>query len=233
MPDTLVVEKTKCRRCGATFIPKNHYIKVCNYCKNKPYEPKPPVVIPPTPEQEVTSLTEELKIKVCKMLACFTPIIRIQTYFLKEYNIHLAYQTIKHIDTAKKWEPIISRLRHEWIDNIQAVPVANRRYRLEAYDEIYNEAMEHKKYSTAMRALAQASEEMDERKLGGTSYTLNYISTMTDDELAKRKEEIINRIKRIPKLKNEPLNVEVENAIDEIGTRSNGFDEEGIRREES
>jgi len=216
MPELSTLPKIKCKRCGGSFIPKNHYRKVCDFCKNKtePFIPK--VITPPvlTPEQEFVSLTEDLKIKVCKALACFTPIIKIQTYFQKEYNLHLAYQTIKHIDSAKKWEPIISRLRHEWIDNIQAVPIANRRYRLEAYDEIYNEAIGEKKYSTAMRALAQASEEMDERKLGATSYTLNYISTMTDDELAKRKEEIINRIRRIPKLKEEPINVEVEEESD-------------------
>jgi hypothetical protein len=50
-----------------------------------------------------------------------------------------------------------------------------------------------------MQALNNAREEMDERKLGSTQYTLNYISQMSDEELLKKKDEIIKRIKKMPR----------------------------------
>ena len=210
MGEKILLDRVKCIKCRNIFAPKNNYVKVCDTCKKKSISEEKTV----DTSLENPHITDEYKIQICKMLACFIPITKIITYFQKEHNFHIFYQNIKHIEGARRWTPIIERLRKDWIDNIYTVPISNRRYRLEAYDDIYNKAMGKEKpaYTIAMKALEGAREETDEKKIGSTSYTLNYISNMTDEELQKKKIEIINRIKRMPKLRDEPIDLGAEDA---------------------
>ena len=188
------IKEIICKKCGKYFVPIFHTQEDCHDCKQQEKNPTEP-----TTEVSKDVLSENHKIKICQLLACFSPLVEIKKYMHREYAINLNMQVVKSLRDTRKWQPIIARFRKDWLQEVNNVPLANRRVRLEYYQDIFTKCMEKNKFANAMSALNSAREEMDERKLGSTQYTLNYISQMSDEELLKKKDEIIKRIKKMPR----------------------------------
>jgi len=203
------IKEIICKKCGKYFVPLFVSQTDCHDCKKHSEVP--------TTEVSKDVLSENHKIKICQLLACFSPLVEIKKYMHREYAINLNMQVIKSLRDTRKWQPIVARFRKDWLQEVNNVPLANRRVRLEYYQEIFTKCMEKNKFANAMSALNSAREEMDERKLGSTQYTLNYISQMSDEELLKKKDEIIKRIKKMPRFGitgkeslQKPIDVDVE-----------------------
>ena len=208
------IKEIVCKKCKKLFVPIFHSQEDCHDCRKEEKQPSTAV------SKDV--LSENHKIKICQLLACFSPLVEIKKYMHREYAINLNMQVVKSLRDTRKWQPIIARFRKDWLQEVNNVPLANRRVRLEYYQEIFEKSMEKNKFSVAMSALNSAREEMDERKLGSTQYTLNYISQMSDEELLKKKDEIIKRIKRMPRFGitgkegPKPIDVDIDEVVDTI-----------------
>ena len=207
------IKEIICTKCSKYFVPIFHSQTECHDCKKGE----------PSTEVSKDVLSENHKIKICQLLACFSPLVEIKKYMHREYAINLNMQVVKSLRDTRKWQPIIARFRKDWLQEVNNVPLANRRVRLEYYQDIFEKCMEKNKFANAMSALNSAREEMDERKLGSTQYTLNYISQMSDEELLKKKDEIIKRIKRMPRFgitgkesSQKPIDVDADEIVDTI-----------------
>jgi hypothetical protein len=157
------------------------------------------VILQDEPMFSTELLSDEDRVKVCKMLGQFQGTMEIKKYFESE-GIEVEHALIQKIRNSEKWRPVIARFRREFILGItEEVPIANRRVRLEYYEKILQRSLEDRKYGLAIKALDSARAEMDDKVVGGAggnNYTLNYISSLTDEELVRKRDEILTRFKR-------------------------------------
>ena len=240
------IKEIICKKCGKLFVPIFASQTDCHDCKKIDRQSIsteiPTDISAKSTEVSKDVLSENHKIKICQLLACFTPLVDVKKYMHREYAIVLNMQVIKSLRDTRKWQPIIARFRKDWLQEVNNVPLANRRVRLEYYQEIFTKCMEKNKFANAMSALNSAREEMDERKLGSTQYTLNYISQMSDEELLKKKDEIIKRIKKMPRFgitgresSDKPIiDIDADENVDTVEPTECGESiEEGILNEQS
>lgn len=97
-----------------------------------------------------TRLTEEQRGFIVTELACFRTPTQVSNALKEEFNVDFSRDKVEYYDPtkgrakrgklAKKWVALFETTRKEYLADIAAVPIANRRYQLEQLQEMYEAA---------------------------------------------------------------------------------------------
>ncbi len=126
----------------------------------------------------------------------------------KKYGIDIKYPTqmMRAYGRAKKWIPIIERMRATYVQNIHEVAGSYKRVRMERRERIYEKALKKDDLKHALIAVKNMEDEMEERGQSGASFnlTLNQYNAMSDEEIDSKRKELIERIQpKVIELKKE------------------------------
>ena len=149
-------------------------------------------------------LLDEEKREVVKLLAEFHDIPEVQKHIKKNFNKSLAYNSVKFYLHSKKWAPMLERLRAEFVQPIMSVAVSHKFVRLTRLEDLYTKTMTNKnlkeieKLREAREILSEARAEIEGSKSNPTGdLYITQINKFSDEDLLKRKTEVLNRIRSI------------------------------------
>mgnify|MGYP001571489138 FL=1 len=152
-------------------------------------------------------LTEPEKIHLCRLLGEFRSSKEAIGIIKKEYGKEITDQAVYYFLKSERWRPVIDRYRQEYKSYLLHIPIHHKRTRLERLESIYQEAAEeHPKRMEEKRQhrqelvsiLREGREESERYKLSGDTNILSIqFNNLSDEELLKRKNEVLGRIKTI------------------------------------
>jgi hypothetical protein len=204
--------KKQCIDCGVDIYWKHPKYRRCLACHKKHRkdveQPMPIINLdskrigagdrPGThPENGRRQLSEEVRAKIAYLLATLTPITEIKKCLEKETGLKINYGVIGSIRDSEKWGVVIKQLRKEWLSKVAEVPIANKRYRLEKYQKILEKCLDDDDFKQATTVLRNAKDEMEQHdiKQGSNFYSLTYINDLSDQDLMRKRDEILKRLK--------------------------------------
>mgnify|MGYP001607190909 FL=1 len=164
-------------------------------------------------------LTEDEQQQVCRWFAEFKTATQARTLLRQQCGKDVSLKNVWAYTESKKWRPMIERLRQQWVLGVMDVPLAHKRTRLEKLVTLLERAERNKDVSE-YRKIRQCTEilhEMrDEMEVGKTQFTNVYLTTIhqySDEELLRRRDEVLNRLqelRRVPHGKRDDGQIAVE-----------------------
>lgn len=128
-----------------------------------------------------------------------------------KYDVDISYSAIKWIITAKKNKPHLKHFKDAYLAKVREVPIANKRFRLDDRETIrvkLVKMLEENKLKTKSdraeflavsarlnQTLNEAREEMEKKPQLISNVVMN-MGELTDDQLHRRKQDIINRVRK-------------------------------------
>jgi hypothetical protein len=149
-------------------------------------------------------LTNEQKVFVVSGFARFEGVAEVCRSFKDEYGLDLskphalAYNPSgANYRGAQKWRDLFERERKTFLDNVSAIGIANKSFRLQSLHKLCAIAMERKNIKLAAEIMEQAAKEMGEvftNRREVKSENKSITAHMTTDEL---RNEIINDLGKL------------------------------------
>ncbi|WP_161792446.1 DUF2280 domain-containing protein [Croceibacterium mercuriale] len=132
-------------------------------------------------------LTEYQKLKIVQALASFQPPTDIIEQFRSDYGIELTHKQVGRYDPTRsyyeggdKWRQVFQACRVKCFENVSAIPVAHKAYRLNVLQEGVDAAKQARNWPLVIQLLKQAAKEV------GTVLTNN--ESVRADDTAKRRD---------------------------------------------
>ena len=138
--------------------------------------------------------------QICEWFAQFYDATHIVKLVKERFDKTIAHKNIWAYSQAPKWKPLIERLRQQWAISIMDVPMAHKRTRLEKLVSLLErtERMEQSEPLKIKQAVELLREMREEMEVGKTQFTNVYMTTIhnyTDEELVRRRDEVLGRLK--------------------------------------
>jgi len=204
--------KKQCIDCGTDIYWKHPQYRRCITCHVKHRRDVEQVIAPinldskkignnrytgTKPENGRRFLTDEHKAKIAFLLATYASLADIKRYFDKELGVKVNAGAIASIRDSEKWGIVVKQLRKEWLSKVAEVPISNKRYRLEKYQKMLDKSLDNDDIKTATSILRNAKDEVENKDLkqGNNFYSLTYFNDLSDNDLMKKREEILKRLK--------------------------------------
>ena len=115
----------------------------------------------------MADLSEEQKLEIVTMLACFRPPRSIISHFQSLHGLELDHRQVGRYDPQRsyyaggnKWRDIFGTRRKAFLEDLSAVPVAHMGYRLDMLQRGVETAEESENWVLLARLLEQAAKEM-------------------------------------------------------------------------
>ncbi len=135
-------------------------------------------------------LTDDQKLEIVTMLACFRDPGLIVDHFGQEYGIELDHRQVGSYDPGRmyyeagpKWREIFDAKRKAYLEDVATVPIANQGFRLNLLNEQAALAFKNKQPALGAALLEQAA-----REVGGLM--TNQRSLTVDDNRRARPSEM-------------------------------------------
>lgn len=154
-------------------------------------------------QQIAPILSEPMKNRVCELLGQFEDPADIVQTIWKEYGVRITTAALQNYIKAKKWQPLINRFRAHWVAGVMDMPLAHKRGRMRELEYLYHRALacadapESMRIKQALSVLVAMREEMAESKTGMTNVFLTNITNYSDDELLRRRDEVLAKMKTL------------------------------------
>ena len=168
-------------------------------------------------------LTDHQRLELMELLARFATRSQINQYFVSQYQIPISMALIQQYKHAKKWKPVIAKLREKYLIDIPQVATSHKRVRLDIRQDLIQKAVQNGDINVANRVLDSQMAEVTEEKGGDStlSVTFNQINMMSDVELNAMKKEVLDRINRKEiEVKNEAITESGQPGVDSNGSSS-------------
>ena len=150
-----------------------------------------------------TSLTKEEQHEVVKQLAEFREIEEVRGFVKSEYGKELSYNAIKFYLKAKKWKSMLERFRAEYVEPIMSLPVSHKFIRLVRYENLYETDSSNGNTRGCRETLRAVREEIEGPKSNQSgSLFITQINKLSDEDLNRKKTEILDSIRKIGNIEN-------------------------------
>jgi len=154
-------------------------------------------------------LTEEQRLMIYRLFAEFRRPSKVITILKETHGIDVTASMVRDMCRDVSAIPYIQRFRDEFLVRVKEVPVANKRVRVDALQTVLDELMEYMDgkvgpdgngldmnellmiHRRINETLAQAREEIEGKPTIMQQFNVTQFSNLSDDELQRRKEEII------------------------------------------
>jgi hypothetical protein len=145
-------------------------------------------------------LKEEHKLFIMKCLGEYIGAGEIVEIIKDKYKIKVTPQLINQYKTTEKWMPVIQKFRDKYESKISDVPGSSKRYRMERMERLARRAEENEENGALIAATRHQQIEIEgSGNQGGSSVhntlIFNQYNHMTDDEIEKRKNQLLNFLK--------------------------------------
>ena len=143
--------------------------------------------------------SEDEKMFVITCAASFMKSNRIREEFAKRYSKYLTdpARVVARLKEFKIWLTAFEKCRHDYVSNLEEVAGYHKRVRLDRLDHLHDKALEDgdtKEARSAVEALRRETEE--QVILSGVSLTLQQINLMSDDEINRKRIELLEFLKK-------------------------------------
>lgn len=115
----------------------------------------------------MADLTEDQKLEIVSMLACFREPSEIIALFQSDYGLELDRKQVGRYDPQRsyyaagdKWREIFEAQRSAFLEDVAAVPIAHMGYRLQMLQQGVDAAKRAKNWPLVANLLEQAAKEM-------------------------------------------------------------------------
>jgi hypothetical protein len=143
-------------------------------------------------------LTDQERREVVKQLAEFKDIPDVQEYIKEKFSKSLAYNSVKFYLKSKKWQPLLERLRKEYVQPIMSIPVAHKFIRLKRRESLYQACSMTGKIKECRELLNDAKDEVEGPRTNPSGdLFITQINKFSDEDLNKRKNEILFKLREI------------------------------------
>src|SRR3990167_3740302 len=131
--------------------------------KKEPEKPSPRALV-----------TDEERLKVCQAVAEFRTNSSVIKAILDRHTISIDNGDIRRLSKKEPWKTAIQTFRQAYVESVAEIPIANRRWRMEKLQELFEIVKERKfgalplqkKVDTLLKILQQAHMETDGSKKG-------------------------------------------------------------------
>lgn len=161
-----------------------------------------------TPEERKLArfrLTSEEQMQVCRMFARYAKNEEVFEFCKNELGKTINLTAIKYYKESSKWKPIVNKFRDEYTKGIMEVPIANKRVRLEALQDMFEAHKEEGDLKQAQAVLKDAREELDGgAKFGNTNVFMTQVNNykdMTDEEIEAERLRQLENLQKVRALK--------------------------------
>ena len=154
----------------------------------------------------MAELSEEHKLEIVSMLACWRDPQVIIDHFRAEHQLELTHKQVGSYDPTRgyyeagdKWRDIFDAKRKQYVEEVASVPISQQGYRLNLLNEMAREAIKDGKIALAAQLLEQAAKEV-----GGVLTNLRDVriddsrrqraSEMTPEDRRLALEEVIRQV---------------------------------------
>jgi len=148
----------------------------------------------------MSNLSYYKKIEVATRLAHFRSVSEVVNHVKNHYKIDITPQAIRKtfLEKDTRWNQVMMRLRATYVAAVMDAPIAQKRVRLDRYDELYQEAKTQGKLSAAKACLDSAREEVEGAKtpsIGNIFFA--QINNMSDEELRTERQKQIDKLEKL------------------------------------
>ena len=156
------------------------------------------------------TLDNEQKMLVMRMHAEGSDSGQIRREVKLKYDIDASLDVIKAVLVAKKHQPYIKQFKDTYLATVREVPIANKRFRLDDVEKVRKKLLqlldknplktksdktEFLQVTAELRRLLDTAREEMERKPQLISNVVMNMGDMSDDQLHKRKTDLIRRLR--------------------------------------
>ncbi len=138
----------------------------------------------------MAELTEDQKLEIVTMLACFRDTNAILDHFRDEHGLELTHKQVgaydpnrSYYEAGERWRDVFDRQRKSYLEDVATVPIANQGFRLNLLNEQAALAFKNKQPALGAALLEQAA-----REVGGLM--TNQRSLTVDDNRRARPSEM-------------------------------------------
>ena len=145
-------------------------------------------------------LSSGAKTEVATRLAHFQSVSEIIDFLKKKYFIDISPQAVRQTFLTKdtRWNQVMMQLRAEYVGAIMEAPIAQKRVRLDRYDELYQEAKAQGKIQAAKACLDSAREELEGTKAPSVgNIFFAQINNMSDADLRNERQKILDKLEKV------------------------------------
>lgn len=155
------------------------------------------------------TLDNEQKMLVLRMHAeGFTP-GQVKEELKDKYEVIASYDVLRGVIHAKKHQTYLKEFKNAYLAKVREVPIANKRFRLDDIEKVRkkligildrnplktkSDKIEYLQMAAELRRLLDTAREEMERKPQLISNVVMNMGEMSDEQLHKRKQALINRI---------------------------------------
>lgn len=115
----------------------------------------------------MADLTEEQKLELVSMLACFSEPAAIIRHFQSEFGLTIEHKQVGRYDPTRayfaagaKWREVFEARRAAYLNDVSAVPVAHQAYRLNLLQEGVDDAKRSGNWKLVAELAEQAAKEV-------------------------------------------------------------------------
>ena len=148
----------------------------------------------------MSNLSYYKKIEVATRLAHFRSVNEVTKFVKDHYSIDITPQAIRKtfLDKDTRWNGVMMQLRAAYVAAVMEAPIAQKRVRLDRYDELYQEARSQGKISAAKACLDSAREEVEGAKAPSVgNIFFAQINNMSDEELRNERQNLIDKLEKV------------------------------------
>ena len=132
------------------------------------------------------------KLFICNLIAQYKKPREVVKLVEEEHNIVIKGDLVLRYKNSNK--DLIDNLRSQFLANINDIPIAQKRIRLERADELYEASQEihtvKDKVDSSLKCLKEAREETEGKGQSVTFQQFNQYNQLTDEELEDKIKEI-------------------------------------------
>jgi hypothetical protein len=142
------------------------------------------------------NITEDEKIRLLQQIATYATLEELEDWCEENLARPISLHTIKYHKNNPNNQPLLKKMREEFNTALLSVEWSSKRKRLEYLGSVFKKAFAEKKYAPAISAIHEMREEMEGKKSPGVNlYQYNYVN-MTDEELDKKRLELIETVQK-------------------------------------
>ena len=159
------------------------------------------------------NLTEPQRLLVYRLWAEFKSPAKVSSWLQQETGVSLSPSSIKSICSNPEAMMLVQKFRDEFLMKVKEVPIANKRIRLEELESNRLEINEMKELVDIDKSSGRGEKLMMQRRMNETvcaareeiegkplimqQFNFSQYSSLSDEELQKRKEELLVKAKKV------------------------------------
>ena len=151
----------------------------------------------------IPKFNEEEKLQICRWIAEFRSDHDIVSLIKQNFNKSCAITNIiNNYRNGNRWKVIINRLQQEWAAGVMNIPLAHKRGRIEHLVNLVERSEADTSITDQSRRretawlINQIRLEMDESKTNFTQIFMTSLTSADENELLKRRDELITKLQR-------------------------------------